>query len=214
METGRSENAGSEEHEGSAVPYAEPAGGESAEQHGFSVDCPGCGSQIPGDSDTCPNCGRTVYGSSDGDEANGIGLPGTFSFLLAFIVLLVGFALFFRGGEPGWDEIPSALREAEGVTYRVVADGPVSVTYRDREQGMVREVDVPAPWTYPADSTDEPFRPGPDQYVQVVAQKVEWKKEGRVKVQVLVNGTVWKEDVCRGRYCMVSVVDVFRHAPE
>ena len=214
MQTGRSENAGSEENEGSQVPYAEPAGDGQDEQGGSSVDCPGCGSEVPDDADACPSCGWTLYGSSEGKEAKGIGLPGTLSFILAFVVLLVGFALFFLGGESGWEEIPSALRRAEGVTYRVVADGPVSVTYRDREENMVQEVNVPTPWTYPGESANEPFRPGPDQHVQVVAQKVEWKKAGRIKVQILVNGEVWKEDVCTGTYCIVSVDDVFRNAPE
>jgi hypothetical protein len=149
-----------------------------------------------------------------GKESNRFGWLGLVGFLGVFVVLLVGFALYFLGQESGRDKISSDQRAADGVTYRVVADGPVSVTYRDREKHIAQEINVSTPWTYPADAADEPFRPGPDQYVQVAAQKVEWKKAGRIKVQILVNGEVWKEDVCTGTYCIVSVDDVFRNAPE
>ncbi len=195
------------------VPYAEPAEEGAAKQENTARGCPGCGSRVPHESETCPGCGRTLYDRTEAEGTNRIGWPGIIGGLLVMVVLLVGFMLVFRGEETGWEKVSTSHRSAEGVTYRVVADGPVSVTYRDREEQIAQQVNVPTPWIYPDNSADDPFRPGPDQFVQIAAQKTEWKKEGRIKVQILVDGNVWKEDVCRGKYCIVSVDDVYRNAP-
>ncbi len=202
----------SSDRQNSDIPYAEPAG-EAGNQEVHSEECPHCNAPVPPRGDSCPNCGRTLQDESGAGFTSAVGSPVWLALVLVSVTtLLVGLSLYVFNREAPRQASSSSNRSTKGVTYRVEADGPVSVTFRNRDGNVTQRVNVSTPWTYPDDGASRSFEPKEEQYLQIAAQKTEWKKEGRILVQIIVNGDVWKQDRCSGKYCMVAQDGLYRDA--
>lgn len=98
------------------------------------------------------------------------------------------------------DSTPSGTtNNSKEVKYKVIADGRVDITIENQDGGTSQMTDVSTPWTYPKNGT---FKADSSDYVYVSAQRGSGK--GEIKVQIIVNGNVWKESSSSGPHSTAS----------